>query len=238
MRGVHVDSGLFTCISQKGWCCKQMENIRRRLNNSGTESLTDAELISLITRKKIHDSFRIAESYAREESFKSDLGRCRSVEEIRQKFGLTKTQATSVLASVELGRRIALLPTQKPYRVTSPSDAASYFMSSMRYENHERFMVMLLSTKNHVIRAQQIAEGSLSSAVVHPREVFAPAIIYHAATIIVVHNHPSGDPQPSFEDKQLTKALKNAGDICGIPVQDHIIIGDGYYYSFKEHGDL
>ncbi len=211
---------------------------QNKLKEKGLESLSDSELVSLITRSRNLCPFLVSESYATEEGFKSDLGRCRSAEEIQQKFGLTKMQATSVLASVELGKRIALLPTQKPFRVASPSDAARYFMNSMRYENHERFVVMLLNTKNHLIRVLQIAEGSLSSAVVHPREVFAPAIIHHAAAIIVAHNHPTGDPQPSCEDRQLTKSLKNTGEIFGIPLQDHIVIGDGYYYSFKEHGDF
>ena len=97
---------------------------------------------------------------------------------------------------------------------------------------------MLLNTKNRVIRIKQIAEGSLTSAVVHPREVFASAVTAHAACILAAHNHPSGDPYPSTEDRNLTKALEEAGNVLGIPLLDHIVIGDGRYYSFKEHGDL
>ena len=216
----------------------EMKKIREKLAIRGVESLSDEELVCLVTRSKTEEQFRIAESFATEDGFKAELVRCKSAEEIGIKFGLTKLQAVSVFAAVELGKRIALLPTQKPYRVASPIDVASYFMGNLRYESHERFMVMLLNTKNHIILVQQVSEGSLSSAVVHPREVFAPAVIYHAASIIVVHNHPTGDPQPSFEDRQLTKSLKNSGEIVGIPLMDHIIIGDGYYYSFKEHGDL
>lgn len=215
-----------------------MKKIREKMDSTGIESLSDEELVSLITRSKTTVPFRIAESFSTDGAFKTELGRCRSMEEISIKFGLTKLQAESVLAGLELGKRVALMPTQKPYRVASPSDAAGYFMKNLRYENHERFLIMLLNTKNHVIRVQQVAEGSLSSAVVHPREVFAPAIIHHAASVIVVHNHPTGDPQPSFEDRQLTKSLKNSGEVIGIPLVDHIVIGDGYYYSFKEHGDL
>lgn len=213
-----------------------MKEVLEKLESAEVERLSDEELVKLITRSKTKDPFFIAEHYATEDSFKAELGRCQSSGEISVKFNLTKQQALSVLAAMELGKRIAQLPTQKPYRVASPSDAAKYLMEKLRYENHERFLVMLLNTKSHIIRVQQIAEGSLSSAVVHPREVFAPAIIHHAASLIVTHNHPSGDPQPSFEDKQLTRVLKNTGDIFGVPVQDHIIIGDGYYYSFKEHG--
>lgn len=98
--------------------------------------------------------------------------------------------------------------------------------------------MLLLNTKNHILRKEQISEGSLSASVVHPREVFATAIVNHAASIIVAHNHPSGDPAPSSEDEHLTRALQKTGDIIGIPVLDHIIVGDGSYYSFKEHGIL
>ena len=211
---------------------------RKKLNGREIESLSDEELIGLVARGKTSGQFRIAETFATEDGFKVELARCKSPEEISVKFGLTELQAVSVLAAMELGKRVAMLPTQKPYRVSSPGDAAGYFMKSLRHENHERFLVMLLNTKNHIIRVQQVAEGSLSSAVVHPREVFAPAIIHHAASMIVAHNHPTGDPQPSFEDKQLTKSLKNAGEIFGIPLMDHLVIGDGYYYSFKEHGGI
>lgn len=212
------------------------KEICKKLSDGGIESLSDEELIGLIARGKIAERFCVAETFATEDGFKVELSRCKNLDEISAKFGLTKLQAASILAAMELGKRVAVLPTQKPYRVASPSDAANYLMEKLRYENHERFLVMLLNTKNHIIRLQQIAEGSLSSAVVHPREVFAPAVIHHAASLIVTHNHPSGDPQPSFEDKQLTKVIKNTGDLFGVPVQDHIIIGDGYYYSFKEHG--
>ncbi len=215
-----------------------MKDIRKKLGSDGMAALSDEELIALIVRNKAAGRFRIAESYATEDGFKAELGRCRSADEVSIKFGLTKLQAEAVLAALELGKRIALLPTQKPFRVASPGDAASYFMKSLRHENHERFLVMLLNTKNHIIRVQQVAEGSLSSAVVHPREVFAPAVIHHAASMIVAHNHPTGDPQPSLEDRHLTKSLKNVGEIFGIPLMDHIVIGDGYYYSFKEHGDM
>ncbi len=102
---------------------------------------------------------------------------------------------------------------------------------------HERFLAVLLNTKNRIISIRQISEGSLTSAVVHPREVYAPAIVAHAAAILVAHNHPSGDPYPSIGDETLTIALTKAGDTIGIPLLDHLIIGDGRYYSFKEHGN-
>ncbi|MCI6544337.1 MAG: JAB domain-containing protein, partial [Phascolarctobacterium succinatutens] len=100
------------------------------------------------------------------------------------------------------------------------------------------FLVILLNSKNKVIGTELVSEGSLTNSVVHPREVFLPAILQHAASICVAHNHPSGDPQPSIEDRQLTAVLLAAGQTLGIPLLDHLIIGDGAYYSFQEDGAL
>ena len=151
---------------------------------------------------------------------------------------LTKTDAGNVLAALELGRRVISASATDREHIISPGAAAQYLMGRMRNLTHEYFVVLLLNTKNRIIRVKQIAEGSLTSAVVHPREVFAPAVMAHAACILVAHNHPSGDPYPSTEDRSLTKALEEAGNVMGIPLLDHVVVGDGRYYSFKEHGDL
>ncbi len=151
---------------------------------------------------------------------------------------LTKTEAARILAAIEVGKRIAYASTSDMEHITSPGDAAQYLMGRMRNLPTECFVVLLLNTKNRLIRVKQIANGSLTSAVVHPREVFAPAVTAHAASILVAHNHPSGDPWPSKEDRNLTHALEEAGNVLGCPLIDHVVIGDGRYYSFKEHGDL
>lgn len=173
-----------------------------------------------------------------EDGVYSQLARCHRVEEIMGKYEVTDEQASAVLAAIELGKRIAQAGALDREHVASPGDAARFLMGRMRNETREKFMVMLLNTKNRVIQVLQVAEGSLTSAVVHPREVFAPAIVNHAACILVAHNHPSGDPYPSTEDRNLTTALEEAGNMIGIPLMDHLVIGDGYYYSFKEHGDM
>ena len=173
-----------------------------------------------------------------EEGIYRQLARCHRVEEIMERYEVTDEQASAVLAAMELGKRIVQAGTLEREHITSPGDAARFLMGRMRNETHEKFVVVLLNTKNRVIQVQQIAEGSLTSAVVHPREVYAPAIINHAACILVAHNHPSGDPYPSTEDRSLTNALTEAGNVIGIPLLDHVIIGDGGYYSFKEHGAL
>ena len=151
--------------------------------------------------------------------------------------GLTKSEAQRLVAAIELGRKIAA-SSQERTHITSPGDAAEYFMEKLRHGTHECFLIAMLNTKNRIIKTEQIAEGSLTSCVVHPREVYASAITHHAAAIIVAHNHPSGDPYPSSEDRNLTKSLEEAGSILGIPLIDHIVIGDGRYYSFREHGEL
>ena len=213
---------------------------KRRMVQSGPEVLTDSELLELVLRrgKRNCSPKKVAESMTTEDGVYSQLARCHRVEEIMGKYEVTDEQASAVLAAIELGKRIAQAGTLDREHVASPGDAARFFMGRMRNETHEKFMVMLLNTKNCVIQVRQIAEGSLTSAVVHPREVFAPAIVNHAACILVAHNHPSGDPYPSTEDRNLTIALEEAGKMIGIPLMDHLVIGDGYYYSFKEHGDM
>ena len=202
------------------------------------ETLSDEELIRLILRSKKSDSFRVSENYDTGYNIPKDLAKCHCVKEVQTKFGVNRLQATSLLAAVELAKRINSSTYDTCLHITSPADASAYFMKYLRYENHEKFYIMLLNVKNRIIRVEQVAEGSLSSSVVHPREIFALAVIHHAACIVVSHNHPSGDPYPSSEDRCLTQKLEEVGNIIGIPLLDHLIIGDGKYYSFKEHGDL
>ena len=111
-------------------------------------------------------------------------------------------------------------------------------MPRLRYATKEQLLVLLLDVKNRIIGTEVIAEGSLSNIIVHPREVFLPVILQHASGLVVAHNHPSGDPQPSAEDIEITKILVAAGETLGLPVLDHVIIGDGAYYSFVEAGAL
>jgi len=111
-------------------------------------------------------------------------------------------------------------------------------MDRLRYEMQEHFLALLLNSKGHVMAVKEISRGCLNATVAHPREVFAPAIVYHAAAILVAHNHPSGDPTPSREDAQLPRKLEATGKVMDVPLLDHVIIGDGIYYSFKEHGLL
>ncbi|MDD4237951.1 MAG: DNA repair protein RadC [Desulfotomaculaceae bacterium] len=159
-----------------------------------------------------------------------------TVEEIETFPGIGRTKAVRLTAAFELARRLAtLLPEEKPV-VKSPNEVAALVMAEMRYLNRENFRILLLSTKNHVIGIETVSVGTLNLSLVHPREVFRNAIKKSANSIIMVHNHPSGDPTPSSDDFSITEQLTKAGAIIGIQVLDHVIIGDGKFISLKERG--
>ena len=120
--------------------------------------------------------------------------------------------------------------------VTCPEDAADYAMPRFRFEQREHFAVILMNVKNHILSMPVVSVGSLTASVVHPREVFKLAIQQTAASMILVHNHPSGDPNPSREDINITNRLVQVGKLMDIPVLDHIILGDNKYISLKEKG--
>ncbi len=122
------------------------------------------------------------------------------------------------------------------HSVGNPRDTADLLMPMLRHEDREHLVAVLLDTKNKVLAVNTVSVGDLSSSIVHPREVMKPAIIAGAASIIISHNHPSGDPTPSPEDVTVTKRLIQAGEILGVEVLDHIIIGDGVFVSMKERG--
>ncbi|HHX14019.1 MAG TPA: DNA repair protein RadC [Clostridiales bacterium] len=157
-----------------------------------------------------------------------------SPEELIKLPGLGPAKACQVLAAVELGRRMAVTPRQDRPEIADPNDVAGLFMEKMRYLKKEHFTVLFLSTKNEIICAEEISVGNLNSSIVHPREVFRGAVKRGAAAVILVHNHPSGHPQPSQNDIDVTRRLVEAGDLMGIPVLDHLIIGDGVFISLKE----
>lgn len=121
-------------------------------------------------------------------------------------------------------------------KISGPDDTAAYLMPILRYEAKEKFVVLLLNTQNQILGHRIVSTGTLTASIVHPREVFKEAIKANARSIIVAHNHPSGNPLPSSEDNAVTKRLSKAGSVMDIPVLDHIIIGDNKFYSMKEHG--
>ena len=147
-----------------------------------------------------------------------------------------RAKTCQLMAAVELGRRVAAKPRVSKPRISKPTDIAEMFMEEMRYQKREHFCALLINTKGEIIQKETIAVGDLSSAIVHPREVFSNAVKRCAAAVVLLHNHPSGDPGPSEEDIEITKRLVEAGEILEIKVLNHIIIDDGIFKSLKKEG--
>ena len=202
--------------------------------------MSNSELLAILIRTGTpqRSALDIARELTDDDGFYSNIAKARSVADLSKIKGLGPAKAATILAAVELGRRVAGAQPQKKIRFSSPEACVNFLMPRLRYEGNEKFVVMLLDSKNQLIKMQQVSEGSLNASVVHPREVFAPAVLHRAACILAAHNHPSGDPAPSSEDRRLTSALKETGIVMGIPLLDHIIIGDGRYFSFRENGYL
>lgn len=161
-----------------------------------------------------------------------------SLEDLMAYSGIGEGKACQIIAGIEIGRRVYSARTTEKNKVLSPVDISSLLMSELRYKKQEHFIAVLLDTKHQVIGIETISIGTLNSTLVHPREVFNRAVRRSAHGIVLVHNHPSGIPEPSKEDSVLTERLVEAGKLIGIHVLDHVIIGDGIFYSFKEHGQM
>lgn len=146
--------------------------------------------------------------------------------------------AVKILAAAELGRRIACTSREEKPLIYTPEDAIAILLEDMRYLKKEYFKALLLDTQMKVIGLEIISVGTLDTTVVHPREAFGPALRRSAAYVLFAHNHPSGDPTPSQADIDSTARLIVAGEVLGIEVMDHIVIGDGTYFSFREQGIL
>lgn len=159
-----------------------------------------------------------------------------SVEELSEFPGLGEAGAIRLQAAIELGRRSTLGTTRDKYQIGSAADAAVLMMSDLQCLDQEELWVILVDTKHQVIGREQVYKGSLNTAMVRIGEVLRPAIRSAAAGIVVVHNHPSGDPRPSAEDIRLTKGIKDAAQLLDIELLDHIVIGDGRYASIRDKG--
>lgn len=217
----------------------EAERPREKLHRYGVRYLTDAELLAIIlgTGSRNTTAISLAHQIMKDHEQGLRFLYNASVEDISKYKGIGLAKATQVKASLELGRRLSI---QNPinFTIKQPTDVVDYLIGEMRYLTQEHFNVLLLNTKNMVISLENITKGIVNASLVHPREVFKKAISKNATSLILAHNHPSGDPMPSNEDKLITKRLVEAGEIIGIGIIDHIIIGDGSYLSFKEMGML
>jgi DNA repair protein RadC len=212
------------------------ERPREKLVQHGAGALSNAELLAILIGTGTRETSAIMLAnrvLALEEEGISYLTGCLP-EELYAIPGMGMAKSCQIIAAIELGKRIATKPKNKKINIKSPDEVASLFIEEMRYLKKEYFKVLLLNTKNEIIMIENVSVGSLNSSVVHPREVFCTAIKKSACSLIAVHNHPSGNPAPSQTDIDVTKRLIEAGELLGIKVLDHLIIGDGVYLSLKE----
>lgn len=210
---------------------------RERLLKEGAEALSDIEILAILLRTGSREATALdlaSMIMSRFENLRRLLGA--TVEELGEIKGVGPAKACQIKAALELGRRTAQYSDQPRRVIKTPDDAAALVMEEMRHFDREHFRAILLNTKNQVIGTDKVSVGTLNSSVVHPRELFRNAIKRGAASVILLHNHPSGDPTPSREDKDITHRVMEAGKIIGIEVLDHIIIGDNKFISLKAHG--
>jgi DNA repair protein RadC len=212
------------------------ERPRERLLRHGADKLSDAQLLAIIIRSG--EGGRTAIDLGREL-----LDRCGGLDGIAQAGikelcgvkGIGPAKAAEIKAAIEIGRRHQR-PAMAGASFCSSQDVADYYRPRMKDVKKEMFHCALLDTKNKVLKTEVVSVGTLTASLVHPRDTFKAAIRESAAAVIFIHNHPSGDTRPSQEDILLTKRLVQAGDLLGIRVLDHIIVGDGGHFSFRDNG--
>ncbi|WP_169082747.1 RadC family protein [Paenibacillus sp. PL91] len=213
------------------------ERPRERMMKYGAEALSHAELLAILLRTgtQRQSAVHLAGTILKQCGSLRNLMDM-SMEELTAIRGIGPAKALQLRAGIELGRRITRSRLGDTVTVKRPQDAADYVMEELRYLKKEHFVCLFLNTKNHIIARETLSVGTLNASLVHPREVFRAAIQRSSASIICVHNHPSGDPTPSPEDIALTERLAEAGQLVGIELLDHLVIGDGRFVSLKEQG--
>jgi DNA repair protein RadC len=215
------------------------ERPRERLAQLGAEALRDAELLAVIFRTGIRDQGAVALAERVIHYFGGLRGLARaSVDELMQVPGLGSVKAIEVKAALELGKRLAAHTEHDRVRIRSAQDIADYLMIHYKDYETEQFKCVLLNTKNEVLRVVDVSDGGLDATMALPRDVFRQAVRVGAPAVIVTHNHPSGDPEPSRDDISLTRRLGEAASILGLRLLDHVIFGDNRHVSLKDRGLL
>jgi DNA repair protein RadC len=212
---------------------------REKLTDLGSAALGDNELLAVVIGCGIRamNALAIANEVLERAGGLHGLGRT-SHETLRQMPGLGSARAAQVLAALELGRRSLLPRPHARIQLRSPRDVATYLLPTYGGRATEQFGVVLLDTKHRVLRTSIVSLGTLDSTVVHPRDVFREAATAGASALVLFHNHPSGDPTPSADDVELTTRLMDAGELMGIKVLDHVVLGEGQFCSLKESGRI
>ena len=214
---------------------------REKLLDSGPESLTDAELLAIVLRTGDGTSGRTALDHARYlmKKFKNFRGLSSAeTAELRSLKGIGPAKVATIKAVMEISRRYATERFEPGETFKCSKDVFFHFHERLKDKKKEYFLILLMDSKNRAIKEVEVSIGILGSSLVHPREIFRPAIREAAASVILVHNHPSGDPMPSREDEEITHRLVKAGALLGLEILDHIIIGQERYFSFADKGRL
>lgn len=212
---------------------------REKLLEKGAETLSDAELLAIILRTGEASTGQSALDHGRELMTRFETFRRlaeASLQELCAIKGVGPAKAAQIKAVLEIAKRYAEEPIQQGEQFRSSQDVFQHYREHLGSQKRELFYVLLLDGKNRKIKDVKISEGSLTSSLVHPREVFNPVIRESAAAVILVHNHPSGDPTPSQEDLEITRRLREVGEVMGVRVLDHIVVGRGKYVSFVDDG--
>jgi len=209
---------------------------REKLLLRGSQGLSDAELLAILLRtgtkgkSVLNVAYELVERYGNLASLST-----KSYSELIKTNGIKRDKAATLVAAFELGKRTAIQSKWfSEKKISSPDDVAQIFLPMLKDELHEHFYVVCLNSANKIIRMEKISTGNLDSSIVHPREVFKVAIENSAKSIILVHNHPSGNPEPSNEDIAITKKLVEVSKLMEIPVFDHLIIAENHYTSFVQ----
>jgi DNA repair protein RadC len=212
---------------------------RERLYALGPAALSDAELLALLLRTGDHraDALALAASLLERHGGLHGLARAGG-RELKAAPGMGPAKSASVCASLELGRRLAARRLHPGAAIRGPADVFAHFHPGLRLVPQERFIALLLDGRHRVLREEVVSQGTLTASLVHPREVFRPALRESAAALILVHNHPSGDPTPSAEDREVTLRLVRAGELLGVRVIDHVIVAERGFCSLKEEGAM
>jgi DNA repair protein RadC len=223
----------------KAW--PESDRPREKLLNSGASVLTDTELLAIVLRNGNASTGQSAIDHARfllnQFSGLKGLDEA-SIAELTGIKGIGPAKAAEIKATLEIARRLGGSKWSAGEPLRSAEDVFRHFHEALAREKRELFYVVLLNNKNRKMREVKISEGSLTASLVHPREVYNPVIRDSAAAVIFVHNHPSGDPAPSPEDIEITRRLKEVGEVMGVRVLDHVVIGHERYFSFSDRGLL
>lgn len=213
------------------------ERPRERLAELGASALSTSELLAILIRTGIQgqNAVQLAQAMLRDLGGLAEIHRL-AYDELCSLRGIGPAKAAQLQAAIELGRRLAVANTEEHPVIQSPEDAASLLLYEMGALEREHFRVLLLDTRNRLLRIVEVYQGSLNASLIRVGEVFRDAVRRNAAAILLAHNHPSGDPSPSPEDVAVTKAIVAAGELLDIEVLDHIIIGKGRFVSMKSKG--